>query len=268
MSEIQIETIIKVIQLKNQQYQLVFDSGRKLIVFESVLIKEQLLKGTQMTANFIQKVEQEMQLERNYQLALNYLSYQMRTMKEVQQYLTQREVPVEMQRVIMQKLQAQHFVDDLNYAKQYVAMQKRTQDQGPMQIKNKLLQKGVDLNFIEEALQDFDDESLYHNALAVARKTQKKYHNKTIKEAKNKITQRLLTKGYPLSLAKQVVDELEFTIDLETEWEMLVKYGDKLWKKYSKYDDYKRQEKVKQSLYQKGYSYDLIVEFIDLKNDL
>ena len=55
--------------------------------------------------------------------------------------------------------------------------------------------------------------------------------------------------------------------DQEIEYDYLVKQGDKLWRRNLRFEPKKRNLKVKQSLYQKGFDLDTIQRFITEKEE-
>lgn len=261
----EIEEIIRVEKKGTERYRLYFNSGRTIDVYEDIVIKHQLFKGTQMTENFIQRVQLDNQKEFFFQKALYYTSTQLRTEKEVRQFLMQKEADEEQIQMVIERLYHLNLLNDGEYAKSYVRTQARVGDKGPSVIVQKLQQKGVDKALVEEALSEYSDASQIDNVIRQAEKLQKRYTNKMPKEAIVKIKQGLIAKGFSFEQAQIAVESLVFEEDEDKERILLWKQADKYWKKYAKYDGYTRKQKLKQMLFSKGFSFDMIQDYIDEK---
>nr|WP_231557742.1 RecX family transcriptional regulator [Tetragenococcus muriaticus] len=59
------------------------------------------------------------------------------------------------------------------------------------------------------------------------------------------------------------MEGLDYEIDESQEWETLQKEGQKLLKRDRSNDSSKKKMKLKQKLYQKGFTIDMIQKFID-----
>ena len=82
-----------------------------------------------------------------------------------------------------------------------------------------------------------------------------------------KIQQTLMTKGFSQEVIQQAMADLPQEADQEIEYDYLVKQGDKLWRRNLRFEPKKRNLKVKQSLYQKGFDLDMIQRFITEKEE-
>ena len=67
-------------------------------------------------------------------------------------------------------------------------------------------------------------------------------------------------------MVTEILDQIKLERK-EDEWSTLIEnQGEKIWRKYSsKFQGFELYQKVKQSLYQKGFPIDIITEFIDQK---
>ncbi len=259
------EKIKSIRKLKNNNYTLTTESGRKIRISEDTLVKRRLLKGEEISDKVLDEVEKEAELDIGYQLALSYLSYQLRSEKEIADKLKTKEITDEGIKYVMEKLRGLNLLDDLIFAESYVRTVIKTQDKGPQTIKQQLFKKGISAENIEKALElySFDDQE--EMATKVAEKAFRKYKAKSHKEQINKVRQHLFTKGYSGDLINLVMGNLEVEKDEDDEWDALVKEGDKLWRKHQRLDASKRKQKMKQSLFQKGYDFDGINRFIEEK---
>ncbi|MDT2737214.1 recombination regulator RecX [Enterococcus pseudoavium] len=255
-------TVIKISQGRGPYYKVEFSNGETLRLSEDTVVRHRLLKGQELDEKNLAAIKQEGKEDLGFQLALNYLSYQLRTEKEIRTYLRDHEIASEDQQKIVKRLIELELVDDLVYGESYIRTQMRLGDKGPRVLRQKLKQKGLKENDIEQALDLYVGEEQARVALQTAKKALRKFHHTSQREAQQKLQQLLLTKGFGSDISKTVLAEIDFSEIEEQENEALELQGEKLWRKNQRFEPAKRRQKVKQSLYQKGFQLDQIDSFI------
>ena len=260
------EVIQSIKKEKGTGYLLTTKSGIKMQVSEDSLVKHRLLKGSKVSKELLKQVKEEASFDIGYQKSLNYLSYQLRSEKEIKDYLKNQEIPFQQIAQIIDKLKELSLLDDKIFAESYVRTAIRTTDKGPQGVKEFLMKKGVDQAVIEEALTLFDTAHQKELGQKLVDKMARKYQQKSQKERINKIRQQLFMKGFHSDVIAVLMDELAFEDnDEEDEYDLLVKQGDKLWRRHERLENRKKHQKIKQSLYQKGFSIDDINRYIEEK---
>ena len=73
---------------------------------------------------------------------MNYISYQLRSEKEVRTYLKDKEINLEDRHLVVQRLKELNLLDDRTYGESYLRTQIRLGDKGPSVISHQLKQKG------------------------------------------------------------------------------------------------------------------------------
>ncbi|MDR1013312.1 MAG: RecX family transcriptional regulator [Lactobacillales bacterium] len=259
--QISITSIIK----EKQDYRIILDNGEKVAVTEDILIFFNLFKGLKISEEKFQNIKKATSISLGLQLAYAYLKNQLRTKKEIQEYLQRQKILDKSLEKILKKLQNLHLVDDKNYAESYIRTKVRLNKKGPQIIKQSLLKKGVSENIIDSALSNFFPNNLQKNhASNLAKKLEKKYQSKSYKEKLQKIYQGLIVQGFNSNIAKDAIENLELIKDEEREWEQLQKAGEKIWQKTSRFETGKRWQKIKRGLYQKGFSIENIDRFVEM----
>src|SRR5690625_3618679 len=108
----------------NKRFNIYLSDGKKeffgLSIGENVLIKYRLRKGLEVSEQDITAWKTEDANDRVYFEVLNYINYRMRTEKEVRDYLVGKDVSVERINRIIQHLKDKQFIQDENYAEQFV----------------------------------------------------------------------------------------------------------------------------------------------------
>lgn len=259
------KTIAQVQTNKKGYYTLLFHDGDTLQVSEDVMIRHRLLKGTVLTEADFLKIQGDSQLDLGYQRALVYLNYQMRTEKEVWDYLAKQEIDVSSRPKIIARLKELHLLDDVSYGESYVRTMMRTSDKGPKVVAQKLRQKGIKQEVVDQVLPLFTEETEQEIASHVAEKALVKYQRKSHKEQIQKTRLFLMTKGFTSEVIDQVMANLSVEKDPEEELDLLRREGEKLWRKHERKELPIRKQKTLQSLYQKGFDMGMIQEFIGEK---
>lgn len=260
-----VKTILKITKERNQFYLLWLSSEEKIRVSEDCLIEKRLLKGQEISDEIIQEIQTSNNVEAGFQLALNYLSYQTRTEREMRNYLVKKEIESIDREKIIQRLINMQLINDQQFSESYVRTQMKISDKGPKVIEQQLKQKGLSPENIQHGLIEYSVENQLEVAQRVASKAMKRYQTKSFQEAKQKVRYYLLQKGFTSDITERVMEELAFEKDEEKEWESLQKEGDKLWQKHHLLPMNQRAFKVKQSLFQKRFDTGLIQQYISEK---
>lgn len=259
------ETIKSIKKLKGPSYSLKTESGLNIKVSEDSLVKHRLLKGEEITETLLETIRKEAELDIGYQLALSYVSFQLRSEKELKDHLRRKEISDEGIDYVIHKLQGLDLLDDRGFAMSYVRTALRTTDKGPGPVRQHLLKKGVPKEIIDEAMVLFDDVEQKETAMKLAEKGIRSYRTKSHQETVNKIRQLLFTKGFKTEVIEEVMAELPLEKDDDEEWEKLVNEGDKLWRRHRGLEGYKRRQKIQQALYRKGHKMEEIHRYLDEK---
>lgn len=259
------QTIVKITKEKNQFYAVWLSSGEKLRVSEDTLVRQRLLKGQELSEDMIEQVKQAGAYDVGLQLALNYLSYQLRSKKEILVYLKEKEIPEADRKKIVVRLKEMNLINDRTYSESYVRTLIRTSDKGPKRIEQQLKSKGLAETEIAYGLALYSLEEQIDVAKTTGAKAMRRYQNKSFNEALQKVTVYLMQKGFEREVIDQALEELSFEKDEELELAVIKKEGDKLWEKHGRLEPSKRVLKVKQSLYQKRFDLDAIQQYINEK---
>lgn len=253
-------------QKRAGRYNIYVDGHYAFPVSEDVLIRYRLLKGTELTENMIATLQSADDVSKAYELALNYLSYQQRTEKELSDYLVKKELPETTIAPVMARLIDEKLLDDDHYAHSYVRTMKHTSDKGPSVIRRQLKQRGVKDDLIDNALaEDYQPDEQLARLNELVDKLKRQYQRLTPKIQRQKVQQRLVEKGFSFDLVGQALAEVSFEMDSETELDLLATQAEKLWRRYHAKPARERQMKIRQVLYRKGFDGDLISKWLEQK---
>ncbi|MGO2099518.1 recombination regulator RecX [Vagococcus salmoninarum] len=259
------ETIQKISLEKNNRYKIWLASGKSFLASEDALVSYRLSKGMEISSEVIAGAKKASQLDHGYQMALNYLSYQLRSQKEIEDYLDGKEIERGSINDIVIRLKGLMLIDDVVYGESYVRTQMRLSDKGPRVIRQQLKKRGLKEEVIDIAMDQYLDEEQLRVALEAGTKAERKYSKHSHYEKGQKIRQYLMTKGFSGEVITMTLEALALEKDDEVEEDLVAIQGDKLWRKNQRFDLKKKKQKVTTSLYQKGFSFDLINEYISQK---
>lgn len=232
-------------------------------VDQDVLISFGLRKGLELDQEILDDIQFEDQVKKGFNLALHYLSYRMRSEKEIRDYLVTKEIDEEAFDSIITKLKRYGYVNDLEFARAFVRTKMNAGGKGPLIINQELFQKGISPDTIEKALEEFPYERQFDTAQIVAEKKIKKLKSASSTELRQKVGQALASKGFEREVINEVMNEIDLSKGNEAEWEALLLQAQKAERRYSKLDmkDYKH--KLKQFLYRKGFPFSLINRYLE-----
>lgn len=257
-------------QKKNKErYNIFLDKGHGeeygFSVDQDVLIKFQLKKGKQLDDFELEDIFFEDEIKKAFQLAVHYLSYKMRSTKEVTDYLAKKDVEEPIIREVLFKLEHYRYIDDEEYAHAYVRTQKNTTDKGPEIIKNELTGKGISAHLIIESLKQYSESEQIGTLTKVCAKFLNKDKKLSERQQKVKLEQLCIRKGFPLSLLEMALSEVNVDKDVDKEWDALYYQGEKAHRKYQHIRGWEYRQKMKQTLYRKGFPIELIEKFLESK---
>ena len=250
-------------QKRKGRYNIYVNDEFAFGVDEEVLIRFELKKGLHVPKELQDKIENEDSFYKAYQKTLNYLSYSLRTEKQVRDYLFKNELGHYSERMIAE-LKTAKLLDDLMYAESYVRSMANVNQKGPRNIEQELKQRGVADNHILTALDEYPEEQEIENAIDLAEKKWSKTKNSSEFETIQKVKKYLVNKGYSFEIADQAVAAIDTEKDTEEEYKSLEKQADKAHRRYSrKHEGYELKQRLRAYMYSKGYPNDLINRYFD-----
>ena len=254
-------------QKKAGRYNIYLNGKFAFPVSEEVLVKYRLLKGSELDDQQVALVKKADHQSRVYSRALDYLSYQPRTAAEMTKKLTDLEATPEQISTVMERLKDERLVDDRQYAKSYVRTMVHTSLKGPRVISQKLHQKGVSPLDIEDGLAEFPPEQQETNARKLAHKLYRRYHRQAARQRRQKVEQALVVQGYGFDLARQVAAETAPSVSADEQHELLVNAAEKAWRKYRRFADRDREQRVLHRLYAQGFDLDEARAWVSKKQE-
>lgn len=257
-------------QKKGKRYNIYIDDQYAFSVDEDILVKFNLRKGLELDSDMIKQITAEDDLQKLYHRVLHFLSYRMRTEREIYDYLTKYDALPEQVTKIMERLKKERLVDDEEFAKLFVQSRLRTSLKGPKLIQQELRDRGIADSYTQEALKLYDVQTQFEKAQTLLVKKGRKSDKRSYLKQLESLKMTLKRYGFSDDVIHHVISESKPQIDDEVEWQALCDQGEKYFRKYAKkHTGYELQMKVKSALYRQGFMVSLIDQFIEehLKDD-
>ncbi|MBP3040927.1 RecX family transcriptional regulator, partial [Bacillaceae bacterium Marseille-Q3522] len=233
---------------------------------EEVLIKFNLKKGSVLDEFTLSEIGYYDEIAKAYQSALRNLTSRMRSEGEIQKYLAKKQFEEAIIKEAILKLKGVNLLDDKKFTIAYVRTQLQTTDKGPDVIRYELQEKGITEQLIESSLMEYPLSLQFEKANNIC----EKYRNKNKLESHNmfiqKCEQLLIRKGYPYSLIQEIKESNLKKIEKADEMEAVRFHGEKAKKKYNRFSDFEYEQKMKAALYRKGFSLDIIEQYLAEEN--
>lgn len=243
------------IEKKKRLYLLEIDENDKLYVTEDTIVHFMLSKNMEIDDPTLKAIQKFAQFSYGKNLALYHISFKQRTAAEVKKYLEKHDIDSNYIPEILENLKKENWINDDQYVDTYLSQNISSGDKGGYVLKQKLLQKGINSQLIDQKLAQLDFSNV---ADKTAQKLLRKYQHKlSTQNLKDKIIQSLMNKGFSYTEAKNAFENLEIEKDDDQEFELLSKELDKQYRKYSrKYEGYELKQRLTQALARKGFSFD------------
>ena len=196
--------------------------------------------------------------------AFNYLSYAARTEKQLRDHLTKKKLPSDVIAKAMEKLREYKYADDTSYADMFTK-NAIVGHKGKHYIQNKLRQKGVEDEKIEQALLQYNEEIEERNVFEFIEKQNQILRKYPPTIRKEKLFRKALSRGFSAEQISTALNKID--TDDQSDYNLYyTKLIDKKCENYIRKKMSKRKTPFKsftQTSKQKGADSDLIRERVD-----
>jgi regulatory protein len=213
---------------KNKSNYVVYVGDQKYSLSDDTILRFQLYIGKNLTDEDFAQVLKHENDNQMYAKVLNFISFKERTEYEIKQYLFKKALEYPQIVQILEKLKSQGYIDDDRYASHLIDTY-INKGKGKKYIKQKLLEKGIDKQRIEEIIVSISDTIQYDHMLLKIEKELPRLHKFPINKQKQMLIQKFQRDGYPHNLIAKIIQNQEFSSDHK---ELLQREMEKLKRKY------------------------------------
>ena len=147
---------IKMFKMKQKGlYELVMDNGKVYSFYEEIILKYELLLSKKIEDKLLPSLLEENKKYECYYKGLERLNKKAESKSSLARYLLSKGYTDNEIEFVTKKLESQGYLNDSNYASSYVNNKVLTTSWGKGKIKRQLLQKGVDEQDCDKALESY-----------------------------------------------------------------------------------------------------------------
>ena len=250
--------IVRYKKMSKGRYKLTLDNT-ELILYEDVILKNNLLRTSNINLELLEKVMNENIYYEIYNMALTYIEIKMRTSKEIKDYLNKKNFNTKLIDEVLDRLNKEGYLNEEKYIDAFVNDKVNLTNWGPYKIKKSLLDLELDETLINNKLNTINENIWNGKIEKIINKKLNSLKNKSNYMVKNKLKIDLYNLGYDNNLIEENLNNLNLNNN-----ENIKKEYSKAYNKYSKkYMDQELYQKVKSYLYRKGYKIEEINYMLD-----
>jgi len=148
--------------------------------------------------------------------ALGYLTSRARTVREVERYLDDRQYGEYEIMQVVDRLQELGLLNDETFAEEFIASRLRTKPMSRRHLREQLRAHELPRNIIDEAIAAVTDERELESAVACAAKYCDQYAALEERERSQRVTRRMLSRGFEYSVVRTAMERLSLEAAEET----------------------------------------------------
>jgi regulatory protein len=195
-------------------YLIYLNDGREILSYIDFIVKFKVKVGKQLTEEQIKEMKSESEVILAKEIAYRFISYKPRTLKEVSDKLKAKGFQSDLVSKVVEELKNYGFINDLEYARNFVLNKSRSKTLGELALRRELLSKGISSEIVDEVLSEREnliDEFEIALDLAQGKLKQIKSLKKRKKgrdEYKRRIYEFLLRRGFKFETINRVMREV------------------------------------------------------------
>ncbi|MBP3431626.1 MAG: RecX family transcriptional regulator [Clostridia bacterium] len=184
------------------------------VFLDEILVSGNIKTGAEFDESEFKTIKKENDVKVAFDMAVSYLEKYVVSEKGLKDYLKKKNYSYEVILQVVDKLRDYGFLDDEKFAKNY--FETLSASKGKRAIAQKLKQKGVSSEIVENLMDGVDEEAELEKATALADKFVKNRQKDT--KTKKKCIAHLIYKGYDYSVAQKAADCAMSNIGENDDW--------------------------------------------------
>lgn len=256
--------ISKIKKLSNSKYDIVIDNHTKITTYDEVILNNNLLFDKNIDEKMLNKIKLDNEYYNIYNKVVKFINIKIRSEKEIIDYLKNNKVEEKNINSIIETLRTKGLINDEYYAKAFISDRLNLSNDGPIKIKKSLIEHNISDDIIDSELFKIDNNFYKEKINKIIEKKiilNKKYSEFLLKQ---KITNELKLLGFYSDDINECLEKIKVDNDL-----LIEEYYDKIFNKLSaKYEGSVLYTKLKEKLYQKGFSLNEINDLLSKKKSV
>lgn len=194
-------------QKKHKKRYSIFTNDEFCIgVYEDTVLKFGLRTGDELSEKKLTELKDYDEIIAGKKIAYEFLSYRQRSKKEIAKKLKQKKISEKNIDAIISQLKEQKYIDDEKFARNFLDSKIRQKPAGKRLLKLKLIEKGIDEETAERAIdENFPEAKEIESAKKLLAKFQKKHKGEEGIKLKSKSYRYLASKGFDTEIINEVL---------------------------------------------------------------
>ena len=253
--------IKKIKKLSNSKYKIELDKGQKIILYDDVILKNNLLFNQELTSEILNKINKDNKYYDLYNKCVSQISRRLRSENEINQYLTKNMASEKEKHEIIENLKKLNLINDKTFAKAFISDKVRLSNLGPHRIKEELIDHEIDDKVIEEEISNINNDEIKTKLKKIVLKKVSNNHKHSRYMMKQKVISNMLKDGYDYEMILDILNGIDINNNV------LEKEFDKLYNQLLKKDQADIYKVIKNKLFKKGFSNEEIIDMINQKTN-
>ncbi|HEX7259861.1 MAG TPA: RecX family transcriptional regulator [Candidatus Saccharimonadia bacterium] len=189
-------------QVRKERFSVYVDGEYRLSLSQDQLADAGLRSGDELTPAQFTQLAHLSELGKALEGAYRFLSYRSRSRQEVEQHLRRKQYDASLIDEVIAQLEAVGVLNDLLFAREWIANRQLLNPRSPLELKVELRQKGISPGLIDEAVASmtWDNEVVMIESLIAQKKLRRRYPEE------RKLLSYLASKGYSFQAIRTVLE--------------------------------------------------------------
>lgn len=252
--------IEKIKKVGDGKYKLTLQNKDSITTYDDIIIKYNLLYRKEIDENIMEELLKATMLSDIYHKSVKKITTKYMSEKEYEKWVSKYQLAESELDSIFKRLRETGLLNDRRFAKAYASDKARLSKYGPYQIRKDLEEHGLSSDIIEEAMDEIDEVFMKEKLEKAILKKMNQNHKHSSYSLKQKLVSEFTMLGF---LKEDIIDILNH-VEFKEDDAILKKEYEKIYHKLSrKYEGNELLFQVKNKLYQKGFSGELIKKYME-----
>ena len=189
------------------KYRIFLDNGEIIDTYDEVILRYDLLLKKEISPSIYSKIVRDTKLQEYYNLCDKYISYRIRSVKEIEDYLKKKNVSLEDIEEVVDALKRDQLLDDDHFAECFIKDKLSFTTMGNYKIINELQKQHISSDIIDKYSYLMDDDVMLSRIERLVNKKMLASGNLSGYKLRDKIYRYLIGQGYSSSLVVTVLNE-------------------------------------------------------------
>ena len=199
--------IVKYERIGVGKYRIFLDNGEIIDTYDEVILRYDLLLKKEISPSIYSKIVRDTKLQEYYNLCDKYISYRIRSVKEIEDYLKKKNVSLEDIEEVVDALKRDQLLDDDHFAECFIKDKLSFTTMGNYKIINELQKQHISSDIIDKYSYLMDDDVMLSRIERLVNKKMLATGNLSGYKLRDKIYRYLIGQGYSSSLVVTVLNE-------------------------------------------------------------